>query len=70
MTAKIDKFVSRPVRLECDVKNRGVKIYIMISGRWTKVKDIPDFVNPTHLEVEDLIFEALSNAGEEKKNLS
>jgi hypothetical protein len=52
---KIELRVNKPVKLECNIRDRSVAIYVLEEGKWRLVENILDFNDVSYLEVEEYI---------------
>ena len=59
---RIEGEVKRPVRLECDIREKVVKVYVLLEGRWTLMEKILDFDNVSFSEIQTFILGAIENA--------
>lgn len=58
---KIELKINRPVKLECNIRDKSVAIYVLEEGKWRLVENILDFNNVSYLEVEEYILGNLQN---------
>lgn len=52
---KIELKINRPVKLECNIRDKSVAIYVLEEGKWRLVENILDFNDVSYLEVEEYI---------------
>ena len=52
---KIELKINRPVKLECNIRDKSVAIYVLEEGKWRLVENILDFNDVSYLDVEQFI---------------
>jgi hypothetical protein len=59
---QIEESVQQPVRLECDIRKKSVKVFVMVEGEWRLMEEILDFNDVTHLQIKTFILGAIEDA--------
>ncbi len=59
---RIENEVKRPVKLECNIREKIVKVYVFLEGRWTLMEEILDFDNVSFMEIQTFILGSIENA--------
>lgn len=59
---RIENEVKRPVKLECNIREKIVKVYVLLEGRWTLMEEILDFDNVSFMEIQTFILGSIENA--------
>lgn len=59
---RIENEVKRPVKLECNIREKIVKVYVLLEGRWTLMGEILDFDNVSFMEIQTFILGSIENA--------
>lgn len=59
---RIENEVKRPVKLECNIREKSVKVYVLLEGRWTLMEEILDFDNVSFMEIQTFILGSIENA--------
>lgn len=62
---KIELRVNKPVKLECNIRDRSVAIYVLEGGKWTLTDTIYEFTNVSYLDVEQLILGSIDQTNDE-----
>ena len=65
---KIELRIDKPVKLECNIRDKSVGIYVLESGKWILLDTVLDFVNVSHLEVEQFILGSIEQTDGEQEN--
>jgi len=62
---KIELRVNKPVKLECNIRDRSVSIFVLESGKWVLTDTISEFTNVSYLDVEQLILGSIEQTNDE-----
>lgn len=62
---KIELRVNKPVKLECNIRDKSVGIYVLECGKWVLTDTIYEFTNVSYLDVEQLILGSIDQTNDE-----